>query len=87
MHFAQGTGDAHTVDVNITHGQGIGETVEKRRGIVGMNVHDRPVCRGLVINRRLHGKKMSREGLRCGAHGVDDLATQAGARLLKLPCA
>ncbi len=62
MDFARGAGDVHAVDVDITHGQGIGETIEKRRGIVGMDVDDCPVRRGLVINRNLHGKQMGRKG-------------------------
>src|SRR5215475_15080700 len=75
MDFAQGAGDVHTVDINIAHSQGIGETVEKSWRVVGMDVDDRPVCRGLVINRNLYGKKMGGEGLLGGPHGVDDLAT------------
>src|SRR5262245_9154227 len=85
MDFARAAGDVHTVDVNVTHGQGIGETIEKGWCIVGMDVDDCPVCRGLIINHNLHRKRMGRESLWRGAHSVDDLATQAGACLLHLP--
>src|SRR5262245_7315112 len=64
MDFARGADNVHTVNIDVTHGQGIGEAVEKGWSIVGMDVDDRPFCRGLIINTNLYGKKMGGEGRR-----------------------
>ena len=49
-------------DIDVAHGQGVGKGIQKGRGILGADVHDRIGLRPAVVERDLNGMQEAAEG-------------------------
>ena len=49
-------------DIDVAHGQGVGKGIEKRRGIIRLDVHDRIGWRPAVVEGDLNGMEEAAEG-------------------------
>ena len=82
LHLAADAPYVDPVQVEIAHGQGVGQAVQEARRVLGGNVHDRPVGRGVVVDVHLHRKQPSWKAAAGSAKGVDEPVVEGVARLL-----
>lgn len=79
-------GELRLVDIDVAHGERVGEGIQKCGRVVGLNVHHRVGGRLAVVERDVDGMEQAAERAAPFAQLFDQLAIHGLARFVEFPC-